>query len=392
MATTRGSVEDGVVMGHHYGPCQTFDRVLGMAGLRVVIAPDSFKGTMTAPVAAQAMARGWQSARPDDEVITIPMADGGEGTLDIVHQATPGSEIVSVGPVTGPDGRPTPGHYLKLDGHHALIELAVSSGITLMDPLDALGATTCGLGETIRAALVDGMEKITVALGGSASTDGGIGALQALGLGVATRTGEPLLRGGGALSLLTALDVSGLHRPPRGLVILRDTTATLLEAPSVFGPQKGATPSGVRLLEAGLAHLKTLSGDTRDFLAPGSGAAGGTGWGLAHFLGGQLRDGAIEVGHLVGLEIAIALSDIVITGEGRFDRTSLTGKVTGTIIELARRHGKPVGVVCGSAEEGEDVPGVMVSSVASTSGSVQKALSEAEFWTEKTAMDLAKTR
>lgn len=361
-----------------------------MAGLRIVIAPDSFKGSMTAPVAARAMARGWQAARPDDEVITIPMADGGEGTLDIVHQATPGSKIVSVGPVTGPDGHQTPGYYLKLDGYHALIELAVSSGITLMDPLDALCATTCGLGETIRLALADGMEKITVALGGSASTDGGIGALQALGLGVATKTGEPLPRGGGALSHLTALDTSHLLRPPRGLVILRDTTTTLLEAPSVFGPQKGAKPSDVRLLEAGLAHLKTLSGDTRDVLAPGSGAAGGTGWGLAHFLGGQLRDGAIEVGNLVGLENAIALSDLVVTGEGRFDRTSLTGKVTGTVVEWARRHGKPVGVVCGSAQEWDDLPGVTVTSLASTSGSVEKALSKPEFWAEKTAMHLAR--
>lgn len=360
-----------------------------MAGLRVVIAPDSFKGSMTAPEAAQAMARGWQVARPDDEIISIPMADGGEGTLDIVHQATPGSEVVSIGLVTGPGGHPTPGHYLKLDDRHALVELAVSSGITLMDPLDALGATSMGLGETIRAALADGMERITVALGGSASTDGGIGALQALGLEVTTTSGQPLPLGGAALSTIVAVDTSLLIRPRGGMVVLRDTTATLLEAPSVFGPQKGATLSDIHLLEKGLAHVKTLSRDTGHFLEPGSGAAGGAGWGLAHFLGGQLRDGAMEVGNLVGLEIAIASSDIVVTGEGRFDRTSHTGKVTGTIIEWGRRHGKPVGVVCGSAEEGNQVPGIAVASLLATAGSVDRALSEASKWAENATTELA---
>lgn len=360
-----------------------------MTSRRVLIAPDSFKGSMSASDAAHAIATGWRDARPHDEVSIFPMADGGEGTLDIVKNASPNSRVVDVGLVTGPHGTPTPSHYLALDDETALVELAVCSGITLMDPLDAMTATTVGLGETIRHALDNGIRHVIIALGGSASTDAGIGAVQALGLRATTADGGEAGVGGAGLVEIAAVDTTQL-RIPDTVTVLRDTTATFLDAPDAFGPQKGATPDDVMRLENSFRHLLQLTGDHTHHLTPGAGAAGGCGWGFAHFLGATIIDGARTVADLIGATEAITTTDAVITGEGKFDATSLTGKVTGAIIALAQHHNIPVGVVAGivDADSGKNIS---VASLVDQAGDAESAMSSPELFARKTATQLAGT-
>jgi glycerate kinase len=302
---------------------------------RVVIAPDSFKGTATARDAAAAIARGWASVRPDDELLLAPQADGGEGTIDAVAAADPGA-TVHAATVTGPDGRPVTAHWLLRAGGEAVLELAESSGLPLMATLDPLGATTRGLGELIGAALDAGATSITIGLGGSASTDGGAGALAALGMTLADASGRPLPDGGGALAGLESLDRTGMRQAPAGGVrLLTDVTAPLLGpagAAAVFGPQKGAGPAEIAALEAALARFAHhLGGDPT---LPGSGAAGGAGYGLSAAWGAVLVPGAPAIAALSGLPDLIARADVVISGEGRFDATSSGGKVVGHMLGI----------------------------------------------------------
>jgi glycerate kinase len=215
-------------------------------------------------------------------------------------------------------------------------------------------AQTTGLGELLGRALDAGVGRILVGLGGSASTDGGTGALAALGARLLDAGGQPLAPGGGGLTALNAVDLGGLRTPPGGGVIcLTDVTAPLLGprgAAAVFGPQKGADGTQIARLEAGLARLAGVLGG--DPAAPGAGAAGGTGYGLAAAWGAALTPGAAELCRLAGLDRALADADLVITGEGRFDETSLTGKTCGTVIAAAAVAGVPVAVVAGQASDG----------------------------------------
>ncbi len=288
-------------------------------------------------------------ARPDDTVILLPQADGGEGTLDAIEAATPTAVRHRVGPVTGPDGRPTPGEFLELPHREAVVELAQCSGLPLMREPDALHATTRGLGEVIRSANEAGMRSIVIALGGSASTDGGSGALAALGLGLLDSRDSALQDGGGALVSLERVTTDGLlPPPPDGVTLLADVTAPLLGkngAARVFGPQKGADADGIRILEAGLSRLAAVLGGDPD--APGSGAAGGTAYGFTTLWGATVTSGARTVQRLTGLSEAIATADVVITGEGRFDASSATGKVVGELLALAAGHGVRTGVIAG---------------------------------------------
>jgi len=223
--------------------------------MNIVIAPDSFKGSLGALEVARAIAAGWSSVRPGDSLTLIPQADGGEGTLDAVEASVPGAVRRDAGPVTGPDGRPTPGVWLALPDGTAVVELAQMSGIPLMERLDPLGASTVGLGEVIRHALGSGASRLVIGLGGSASTDGAAGALSALGL----RADVSLSSGGGALGGLGRLDRSQLLAPPPGgVTLLTDVSAPLLGpagAAAVFGPQKGATPGQVEELDAALGRV-----------------------------------------------------------------------------------------------------------------------------------------
>jgi len=234
------------------------------------------------------------------------------------------------------------------------VELARASGLPLLARPDPLGAQTTGLGEVLGRALDARVDRILVGLGGSAATDGGTGALAALGARFLDAAGQPVPAGGGALAALARADLSQLRPPPAGgVTCLTDVTAPLLGprgAAAVFGPQKGADGRQIAMLEAGLARLAGVLGG--DPAAPGAGAAGGTGYGLATAWGAALAPGAAELGRLAGLDRALAVADLVVTGEGRFDATSLTGKTTGTVMAAAAAAGVPVALVAGQVSGG----------------------------------------
>lgn len=302
---------------------------------RIIVAPDSLKGSAPAVSAAAAIADGWRQVRPADELLIFPQADGGEGTLDALAAASPDS-VPHVRTVTGPDGREVLARWLELPGGEAVVELAESSGLPLLARPAPLTATTRGLGEVIRAALVGGARSITIALGGSASTDGGAGALSALGLRLTDSSGAMLADGGAALTGLAAVDSTGLLPPPPGGVrLLTDVTNALLGprgAAAVFAPQKGAGPEDVELLEAALARFAELTGGRPE--EPGAGAAGGAAYGFATLWNGRILPGAAAIATLSGLSAAVAESDVVISGEGRFDATSWDGKVVGNTLGM----------------------------------------------------------
>ena len=343
----------------------------------VVIAPDSFKGSLPAREVAEAIAEGWRSVRPDDELVLVPQADGGEGTLDAVEASVPGAVRRSAGAVTGPDGRPTPGEWLELPDGTAVVELAQPSGLPLMRELDPLGATTRGLGQVIRAALDAGAERLVIGLGGSASTDAAAGALVELGLVLLDEQGELVADGGRGLADIVDLHRNGLVPPPAGgVTLLTDVTAPLLGptgAAAVFGPQKGADEAQVAQLDAALSHFADLFGGDR--LAPGTGAAGGAGYGFLAAWDAEIVPGADRLAELSGLHAAVARADVLISGEGRFDDQSLTGKVVGRV--LAMGDGITTGVIAGQVTASADVWAV---SLTELSGSVEAAMSDTAAW------------
>jgi glycerate kinase len=359
--------------------------------LRVVIAPDSFKGSLSATQVAHAIAEGWTSVRSGDDLALMPQADGGEGTLDAVEAAVVGSVRHDAGLVSGPDGRPVRGEWLELPDGTAVVELAQMCGLPLMKAPDPLGASTFGLGQVIRAALSAGARRLVIGLGGSASTDGGAGALAALGLmarGGALRASE--------LATITALDRSGLLAPPAGgVVLLSDVTNPLLGvtgAAHVYGPQKGATPAHIELLDAGLAHFATLLGG--DPNRAGSGAAGGTAYGFAAAWGASITLGADYLARLSGLPDAVAQADVMLTGEGRFDSTSLAGKLVGQLIRIAGEHAVRVGVIAGqlsAVPTASDGTPLWSTSLAVVAGSVEAALADPERWLRQCAARAAHT-
>ncbi len=353
----------------------------------VVIAPDSFKGSLSARAVAAALADGWRSVRPGDDLLLVPLADGGEGTLDAIEAAVPSAVRHSAGQVTGPDGRPTPGEWLALADGVAVIELAQASGLPLMGTLDPLGATTRGTGEVIRAALAAGATSIVIGLGGSASTGGGAGALAALGFVLLDEQDEPIADGGGWLRDIVAADRREfVPPPPGGVVVLTDVTAPLLGphgAAAVFGPQKGATPAQVALLDQGLAHYAHMVGG--DPAAAGAGAAGGAGFGFATIWGARIVPGAEYLAQLSGINAAIEKADVVLTGEGRFDAQSLGGKTVGHILTLC--EGKSVGIIAGQVTVETTAWSV---SLADLAGSVEAALGHPEAWLRAAGAQAAK--
>ncbi|MEV6815125.1 glycerate kinase [Micromonospora sp. NPDC051296] len=349
--------------------------------MRVVIAPDSFKGSLAAGEAARALARGWLARRPADEVRQLPLADGGEGTIDAFASALPQAKRMTE-TVCGPDGRTVDADWLLLPDGSAVLELAQSSGLPLMRTPDPLGAHTYGLGAVMRAAVDAGATRLVVGLGGSASTDGGTGALRALGLRLLDSAGRDLPPGGAALVDLARIDAGGLlSPPPGGIDLLVDVTAPLVGptgAAATYGPQKGAQPDEVDVLDRALRQLAEVVGGRPD--EPGCGAAGGTAYGLAAVWGARILPGARTISALVGMPAALADADIVVTGEGRFDQTSLTGKVVGSLLDQAGAVEVPVGIVAGQ------VTGVVPRSVSDAislvdlAGSVAAALDDPTRW------------
>ncbi|QKW17716.1 glycerate kinase [Kitasatospora sp. NA04385] len=358
--------------------------------MRVVVAPDSFKGTIDAAEAADALAAGWRSVRAADEVRCLPMADGGEGTLAAVVSASEGARLFDVPGVSGPDGRPVPGRFALLPDGTAVVELAVASGLPLLgEELCPLTATTRGTGESIAAALDAGARRLLVGLGGSASTDGGYGLLAALGARLRDGAGRALDDGPAGLDRALAearvLDRSALRAaPPGGVVLLTDVADPLLGehgAAAAYGPQKGADAYEVTLLERRLARLAELLGGEPS--APGAGAAGGTGYGLAAGWGAVVEPGAAAVARLLSLPEAVGAADLVITGEGRFDATSLRGKAVGEVVRLASAADVPSTVVAGTA----DAPGVLT--LSALAGSSAAARRDPARWLHRAGAALA---
>ncbi len=348
--------------------------------LRVVVAPDSFKGSATAPEVAAALARGWRRARPADVVVEVPMADGGEGTLDAVLASE--RAVVHVETVRLPGGLEHRARWAAV-GDRAVVELAECCGLPLVGTGDPGGADTDALGRVLAASLDAGVAEVTLAVGGSASSDGGSGALRALGLRVLDASGADVASGGLGLAAATRVDTGALRpAPSRGVTILCDVTAPLLGpsgAAHVFGPQKGASPAQVVALDAALARWHAvLDGDADQ---PGAGAAGGTAYGFATLWGAVLRPGAAAVASLVGLPDAAAGADVVVTGEGRWDTQSLTGKVAGHVLELAAAAGARGVVVAGDLAA--PLPaGVDGWSLVDAAGGLDAARAEAIRWLE----------
>jgi glycerate kinase len=326
--------------------------------MRILIASDKFKGSATGPEVAAALAAGISEAAPGTVIDAVPVADGGEGTVDAALAA--GFEAVTA-TVTGPTGQPVEARF-GVRGTQAIIEMAAASGLDLLPGgvKDALGATSRGTGELIRAALDHGAVSIVLGIGGSANTDGGAGMLQALGVSLRDADGQELPAGGGALARIAAVDVSDLD--PRladvEIVLASDVDNPLLGergAAAVFGPQKGASPDDVAALDAALARyvalLEQQPGIRPAAELPGAGGAGGVGYAALAALGARREPGVEVVQRLTGLADALGAddtrADLVITGEGSLDDQSLGGKTPLGVAAAAREAGIPVIAVCG---------------------------------------------
>ncbi|MBG6237167.1 glycerate kinase [Mycetocola sp. CAN_C7] len=361
-----------------------------MSDLRVAIAPDSFKGTATATEVTAALAEGWLGERPGDTLIRMPLADGGEGTLDAFELAVPDARRMPV-TVTGPDGRPVAASWILLPDNSAVVELAVTSGITLLDPLQPLDAHTIGFGEAIAAALDSGVDRLYLAIGGSSSTDGGAGALTALGAVFSDASGQQIAPGGRGLATVAAVDTTQLRvLPAGGATILTDVTNPLLGpsgAAAVFGPQKGATPSEVAELDAALELFATvIGGDTG---RPGAGAAGGTGFALTAW-GAHIAAGADAIGEVMHAPETVASATVVITGEGRFDGQSDAGKVPSYVRSLAEQTGASPLLVAG-AITAEPVGFAHAVSLTELAGSADAAMSDTAHWLREAGAALARS-
>ena len=329
--------------------------------MRVVIAPDSYKGSLTAAEVAEAMAAGVRRVWPEAQLTLVPMADGGEGTVQALVDATGGRLITAT--VRGPLGDPVEATFGMMgDGETAVIEMAQASGLPLVprERRNPLITTTYGTGELIRRALDEGAARLIIGIGGSATNDGGAGMAQALGVRLLDAAGQDLGPGGAELARLDRIDTSGLD--PR-LSAVEITVACDVDNPltgprgasAVFGPQKGATPEMVAQLDAALRRWaevirRDLGRDVEN--VPGAGAAGGLGAGLMALLNARLRRGVEIVVEATGLERHLTDADLCLTGEGNTDFQTAHGKTPMGVAQAARRHGVPV--ICISGGLGRD--------------------------------------
>jgi glycerate kinase len=327
--------------------------------MRVIVAPDKFQGSLTAEEAASAIEAGLRRARADVEVVRLPVGDGGAGTLEAVVAA--GFQRVLV-PATGPTGEPLEA-AIAVRGDRAFVEMAEASGLSRLPggrraPLEA---TTYGTGELLRAAMDLRATEVVLGIGGSATTDGGTGMASALGGRFLDEAGQPLPPGGAALLRLARIDTAGLD--PR-IAKVRVTVAADVDNPlvgpygaaAVYGPQKGASPEDVLLLDSALRrYARVLASDLGVDLAdvPGAGAAGGLGAGAIAFLGAELRSGIDLVLDLIGFHQEVEGADLVITGEGKIDFQSLRGKAPVGVARAAGEHGVPVVALGGLVEVAE---------------------------------------
>ena len=332
--------------------------------MRIVIAPDSFKGCLNALNVARAMSRGAQRVYPASVIDLIPMADGGEGTVEAILSAVSGEQIESK--VTDPLGRPITAAYGLIDkGRTAIIEMAAASGLTLLHDQEKNPriTSTQGTGELIRDALDRGVKKILLGIGGSATNDGGAGLAVALGVRLLDGQGNELPPGGAALADLSNIDMSGLD--PRLSQVKIEVACDVQNplcgsegASAVYGPQKGANPDDIRVLDRALENfgerLSKIAGVNLLKLT-GGGAAGGLGAGVVGFLGAKLRPGSQMVLEVANAEEKIKRADLVLTGEGRTDYQTAYGKAPAGVATLAKKFDVPVLVVSGSVEGPPDL-------------------------------------
>ena len=324
--------------------------------MKIVITPQSFKGSLSAQEVAQAIARGIKRVLPDAETILVPIADGGEGTVDALVYSTHGQIMTKE--VTGPLGQKAIARWGILgDGVSAVVEMAAASGITLVpaEKLNPLVATTYGTGELIRAALDAGCHRLIIGIGGSATNDGGVGMAQALGARFLDEKGKELPWGGAALARLSRIDISGLDKRLAKCRVITacDVTNPLCGergASRVYGPQKGATKDMCQQLDQALGHYaevikRDLGIDVMDMA--GAGAAGGLGAGLVAFLGAELVPGIEMVSEAVGLTDYLKEAALVFTGEGRMDSQTLFGKTVAGVAARAKAFHIPVVVITG---------------------------------------------
>jgi glycerate kinase len=331
--------------------------------MRVVIAPDKFKGSLTALQAAAAMARGVSHAVPGAMIDQVPMADGGEGTTQALVAATGGS--IREAQVTGPLGEPVVACFGLLgDGRTAVIEMAAASGLVLVpaEKRNPLVTTTRGTGELLLAAIAAGARRVVVGIGGSATNDGGAGFGQALGFRLLDNTGRDLEGGGRNLGRLTRIDPSQRRRELDGveIAVACDVSNSLCGpegASAVYGPQKGATPEMIEALDRNLAHFAAIV--ERDLGVaikdqPGSGAAGGLGGGLVAFASGKLEPGIKLIINAVNLAVRLENADLCLTGEGAIDAQSAFGKTAVGVAQLARSLQCPTLALAGSIGPGAE--------------------------------------
>ncbi len=365
--------------------------------MRVLVAPDKFRGTLTAVQAAEAVEAGWHRQRPGDDLVLVPMADGGEGTMDALIGALGGRKVTIT--VAGPLGDPTPAPFAlapAADGMLGVVEMARASGLGLI--AEARRAprrtSTRGTGELMAGAIGAGARRLLVCLGGSATNDAGTGMAAALGVRFLDAGGQELPPGGEALLQLARIDASRLHPGLAGVSVVGacDVDNPLTGpagASAVYGPQKGASPDDVWVLDRALGHLaavvhRDLGIALKD--EPGAGAAGGLGFGLLAFCGARLRRGVDVVMEAVDLPSRVAAADLVLTGEGSLDAQSLRGKVPAGVLSAASAAGVPAAVVCGRAEIAP--PGVQVFSLVERVGEAA-ALGDARRSLEMVAAELA---
>lgn len=328
--------------------------------MEIIVAPDSFKGSLTAIEAAQAMRRGIHAYDPTIRVLALPIADGGEGTMDSLVKATEGKTVTAI--VQDPLGRDIAASYGILgDGKTAVIEIAAASGLELLKrhELNPLIASSFGTGQLIRHALDMGIRQFTIGLGGSATNEGGAGLLQALGVKLLDRAGSELPRGGGPLHKLETFNLE--HFDERifesSFVIACDVDNPFIGpsgASAVFGPQKGATPTMVQKLDDNLQHFAdTIERSTGISLhaKKGAGAAGGVAGALQAFFPAEMKQGIGVVLDTISFTERLKTAQLVITGEGKTDRQTLAGKAPYGVAEAVRSERKPVILISGMIEE-----------------------------------------
>ncbi len=352
--------------------------------MNILIAPDSFKETQTSLQAAQAMKTGVLHIFPDAEIHILPVADGGEGTVESLVDGMGGQIVKKT--VTGPLGEKVEALYGILPGNIGVIEMASASGLGLVPPdkRDPLVTTTYGTGELILDAVRKGCRKIIIGIGGSATNDGGTGMARALGYRFLDASGQDIPEGGGALSALDRIEKSGSVDEIKGVTILvacdvRNRLFGPEGASVVYGPQKGASEEDVAVLDRNLVRLaevvkKDLGCDIAE--TEGAGAAGGLGFGLMAFCGAELKSGIEIILDLVDFDHYLKDADLVITGEGKIDGQSMYGKVPVGIAGRAKRHGIPVLAIVGGIGEGVDA--VYEHGIDAVMGSVNNAMSLSE--------------